>query len=513
MPSLSTKTNRTKIKNLDELVDILASDRAAGKKVVHCHGVFDLLHVGHFRYFEGARTHGDILVVTVTPDQYVNKGPHRPIFTETLRAEAIAALASVDYVAINKWPTAVETLQRLRPDFYVKGPDYKDQASDYTGGIAKEQEAVESGGGKLVFTDDITFSSTHLLNQEFSVFPKETQEYLADFRTRYQLHDLLRHLDALQKLKVLVVGEAIIDEYLYCETLGKSGKEPVLAARYCSTEKFAGGSLAVANHVASFAGSVSLLTFLGKHDTQEEFIRQKLNPKVRPEFLFMENAPTIVKRRFVETYPFQKLFEVYCMGDELTSEESRLFREKLLELLPSYDVVVVIDYGHGMIGGGVIETLTSNARFLAVNTQLNAGNHGFHTIARYPRADYISLSEREMRLEARDRTGDIRPLIEKLSDRLFCDRIMITRGKEGCLSWNRAEGLYRVPAFTGKVVDRVGAGDALFAVSSLCSALTMPAELVGFVANAAGAQAVSIVGNKEAIGRVSLMKFIESLMK
>lgn len=511
-PAPSSLT-RQKIKDLDELAQVLATARAAGKKIVHCHGVFDLLHVGHLRYFEEAKTHGDVLVVTITPDRFVNKGPHRPVFTETLRAEALAALQVVDYVAINRWPTAVETIQLLKPDLYVKGPDYKDQATDYTGGIYKEQAAVEAGGGKLVFTDDITFSSTNLLNREFSVFPKETQEYLSSLRTRYGVGEIFRYLTGAQHLKVLVVGEAIIDEYLYCETLGKTGKEPVLAARYFKGEKFAGGSLAVANHVATFAGEVSLLTFLGQRDSQEEFIRSKLHPQVQPIFLTMEQAPTIVKRRFVEMYPFQKLFEVYLMGDPLNHKESQQLREKLLELLPQFDVVIAIDYGHGMLGGGAIEILGSQARFLAVNAQMNAGNLGFHTVAHYPRADYISLSEKELRLEARDRTGEVQELIRKLADKLSCDRIMITRGGEGCISWNRNEGFHKVPAFAGKVVDRVGAGDALFAISSLCAAQKMPAELIGFVANAAGAQAVSIVGNKSAVERVSLMKFIESLLK
>src|SRR5215475_9136338 len=110
-----------KIKRVDELATTIASFRKEGKKVVHCHGVFDLLHIGHIKHLEAARQYGDRLVVTITPDRFVNKGPHRPAFPERLRAEALASLVCVDFVAINEWPTAVETIQRLRPDFYVKG--------------------------------------------------------------------------------------------------------------------------------------------------------------------------------------------------------------------------------------------------------------------------------------------------------------------------------------------------------------------------------------------------------
>ncbi len=128
-----------KVKTLEELAEHLSSLRAEGKKIVLCHGVFDLLHIGHIRHFEQAKKLGDILVVTVTQDRYVNKGPHRPAFTEDLRAESIAALDCVDYVAINNWPTSVETIKLLKPDVYGKGSDYKDARKDYTGKITDEE--------------------------------------------------------------------------------------------------------------------------------------------------------------------------------------------------------------------------------------------------------------------------------------------------------------------------------------------------------------------------------------
>ncbi len=144
---------KRKVKNLEELAKTLSVSRSKGKKIVHCHGVFDLLHIGHIRHFEQAKKLGDILVVTVTPDRYVNKGSHRPAFPEDLRAESIAALDCVDYVAINNWPTAVETIKLLKPHIYAKGSDYRDAHKDYTGKIVDEEAAVRSVGGEVAFTD------------------------------------------------------------------------------------------------------------------------------------------------------------------------------------------------------------------------------------------------------------------------------------------------------------------------------------------------------------------------
>ena len=135
-----------KIKGLEELAGLLRDEQAKDRKVTLCHGVFDLLHIGHIRHFEQARKFGDVLAVTTTPDQFVNKGFGRPAFNERLRAEALAALSCVDYVAINQWPTAVETIRLLRPDYYVKGSDYAHAADDRTGGITLEfQELIKEG--------------------------------------------------------------------------------------------------------------------------------------------------------------------------------------------------------------------------------------------------------------------------------------------------------------------------------------------------------------------------------
>jgi rfaE bifunctional protein nucleotidyltransferase chain/domain len=506
----------SKIKSLDQLALATEDARSKGKKIVHCHGVFDLLHVGHIRHFEEARRFGDLLVVTVTPDIHVNKGPHRPVFTQSLRAEAIAALGCVDLVAINQWPTAVETVQLVRPDFYVKGPDYKDSTRDHSGGIDQERAAAESVGAELVFTEDITFSSSNLINRHFSHLPEEADRFFEGFRTRYRPQDVFKYLYGAEGLRVLVVGETIIDEYQYCQTMGKSGKEPMLAARYLGSEKFAGGVLAAANHVASFSEQVGLVSVLGTLDSHEDFIREALAPRIQPSFLHLEGAPTLVKRRFVEDSLLRKLFEIYVMerpeGMQVPAEP---LCELLREMLPHYDVVIVVDYGHGMLGPEAVELLCKEARFLAINTQVNAHNHGFNTVSKYTRADYICIAEHELRLEARCRSGDIRAIVRDVSERLGCGRVLITKGARGSLGYSAAEGFVDVPAFVGAgaVVDRVGAGDAVLSVTSLCVAQGAPTEIVGVIANAVGSEAVGTVGNRRPTQRTSLLRYIESLTK
>jgi rfaE bifunctional protein kinase chain/domain len=508
-----TVATAQKIKELEELAGLLNEVRATGRRIVHCHGVFDLLHIGHIRHFEAAKQHGDVLVVTLTPDKYVNKGPHRPAFPQDLRAEMIASLGCVDYVAINTWPMGVETIKLLRPHVFAKGHEFRD-GQDVTGAIPQEAEAIRSIGGQFVFTEDITFSSSSLINRHLSVLPKDTSTFLSEFAARHSADDLIRYLDGARSLNVLLLGETIIDEYNYCETLGKSGKEPILAVRFCSSEKFAGGILAVGNHVASFCDRVSLLSFLGREDSHEAFIREKLDPRVHANFFYMAKAPTIVKRRFIENYPFQKMFEVYQMNEDENeaANEERLCRT-LEEVLPRYNLVIVTDYGHGMFTPRVIDLLGREARCLAVNTQANAGNHGFNTVSKYPRANYVCVSEGEIRLEARSRREDLHRIIEQVAEKLQCQYVMVTRGQQGMLCYSKEDGFVHAPALASHFADRVGAGDAVFAITSLCMAQDAPAEIMAVIGNTVGAMSVGTVGNRTPIDRTALTRSIISFLK
>lgn len=457
---------------------------------------------------------GDVLVVTLTADAFVNKGPHRPAFPEQLRAEVLGGLECVDYVVINPHPTAVEAITLIQPAIYVKGPDYADKSKDVTGKIHVEEEAVRAVGGRLAFTAGETFSSTSLINQHMSTLPHDVQAYLAEFSRRHPATEILEYVQKAKGLRVLLIGEPIIDEYVYCEAIGKSSKEPTMVVKRLSEEKFAGGILAAANHVASFCSEVGVIAQLGTDSSHEAFIESRLRQNVKKIFLHRRNSPTIVKRRIVESYFFLKLLEVYEINDAvLTPEEDDAVCQALMEHVPKYDAVIVIDFGHSMLSERSRNIIRERAAFLAVNAQCNAGNLGHHALSKYPMADYVTATEREVRIEARDRHGDIGRLTQDVYRQLGCKRLIVTRGKNGCLCCDPQDGLTLIPAVAGKVVDRIGAGDAFLSVSALLAAQGAPIEVVGFAGNAAGALAVATVANREPIDRIAYCKQIESLLK
>jgi len=506
---------RSKIKSIDELSKTVANLKAKGKVVVHCHGVFDLMHPGHIKHFEAAKAQGDTLVVTVTPDKYVNKGPNRPVFNEHLRVESIASLQVVDYVAVNQWPTADETIRRLKPDVYAKGSDYAAPETDITGGIYHEKDAVEQVGGRIHFTDEVTFSSTELINRFFGIYPDETNAFLEGFRSRYSSDLIIERLKSLRDLKVLVIGDAIIDEYHYCRAMGKSPKESIISTKFVGEESFPGGILACANHAAGFCGKVHLLTCLGSVDTKEEYIRERMKPNVDLKLFYRNDTCTVRKRRFVDPDFLGKMFEVSFLDEHpLPKSVSSEVCAYLESVLPEYDLVMVGDFGHHFINQEIINLLAEKSKFLALNTQTNSANIGYNYITKYPRADYICIDEPEIRLATQNKFKDVKELIKEVADRVKTDRVSITRGHKGVVTFDRnMDSFFEAPVFSKKVVDRVGAGDAFLSVTAPMVAAGCPMEMVGFVGNAVGALAVGIVCNRSSIEPVPLYKFITALLK
>jgi rfaE bifunctional protein nucleotidyltransferase chain/domain len=505
---------KDKIKTLDELAAAVADLKRKGRRVVMCHGVFDLVHPGHIRHFEAARRQGDVLVVTVTPDEFVGKGPGRPVFTQALRAEFLANLEVIDFVAINRWPTATETLKLLKPDVYVKGNDYSETGKDLTGNIEHEKRAVEAAGGRLHFTDEITFSSSSLINSQLSVYPPETEQFLAGFRTRYSSDQIISALQALKKLRVLVVGDTILDEYHFCNVLGKSPKANALNARFMYSELYAGGVLAVANHIAGFCGEVTLMTCLGEQDSRKEFVLGRLAPNIDARLLFRPDAPTTIKRRIVETARNAKLFEESFINDDPLPGhlEKRLVSEVEREAR-GYDLMLVADFGHGFISHGAAVAFSAAGSYMACNAQANSANFGYNLITKYPRIDYACLDEPELRLANHDRFGTIGNLVENTARQLGCKMVGLTQAQYGSTTYTPEGGVVRTPVFSTRVVDTLGAGDAYLSVTAPCAATGMAADAVGFIGNVAGALKVEIMGNKSPVAPVPLFKFITTLLK
>lgn len=502
-----------KVKSLDDLAGLIQRLKADGKCVVHCHGVFDLVHPGHVRHFEAAKRKGDVLVVTVTRDEHVNKGPGRPVFSQRLRAESVASLQVVDFVAINEWPTAAPTIRKLRPNYYVKGSEYQEK-KDLTGHISEEEKAALEVETRLYFTEEPTLSSTRLLNAYFDALSEDAEGYLRALRQEYSSDKVIESLRDLHDKRVLVVGDTIIDEYHFCDVLGKSSKSHAINARFQRSEAHAGGSLAVANQVASFCDKVHLVTCLGGEDSWHHFITTSLKPNISTKLFVRPDAPTIVKRRFTDMHRLTNLFELTFLNETPLPEKTESqFGSYLERIAEDYDLVIVADFGHGLLSARPIDILQKHSSFLAVNVQTNSANMGYNPVTKYTRADYVCLHENELRLANHDQFGPLKDLIERTTKSLNASTFTVTQAGEGSTIFQPKSGYVHTPIFSTRVIDPLGAGDAFLAVTAPCAAAGYPPELIGFIGNCVGGLKVASLGNREVVEPVPLFKFITTLLK
>jgi len=341
-----------------------------------------------------------------------------------------------------------------------------------------------------------------------------TDKYIKEFKDIYTFSDIKSYIEKIKDKKVLVIGEAIIDEYQYGNSLGKAGKEPIIAFNVIREEKYLGGSLASANHISGFTNSVDLIAMLGDTKSQKSFIRKNLHSNVEPMFIYKKKSPTISKKRFIEVETGEKIFELYDFNDsQFSTEQSDNLVKILTKLIHKYDMVIVCDFGHGFITDD-IKSCLYDANFLAVNTQNNAGNQGMNTICKYEMPDYVCIDEKEIRLAAGDRYGKLENTIDYICYMNDINLLNVTRGDKGSITYEDNSGKYHyTPAFADKIVDKIGAGDAVLSITSLLAYIQVPPEVIGFVGNCVGALAVRYSGNKESVKKKELYKFMEELLK
>jgi len=482
-----------------------------GKVVVQCHGTFDLIHPGHIVHFEEAKALGDILVVTVTGEKFVNKGPNRPYFNDIIRARWLAALECVDYVIIVPHPVTEEAIECVRPNIYCKGREYENQDNDVTSNISKDLEYVKRVGGEVRYVGSIVFSSTKLLNEHFEPYPPVVKRFCRAVANECTAQRFREIVESFQNLKVLIIGDIIFDRYTTVSVQGLTSKNRILSGRYMAEDTQAGGALAVYRHIREFTENVKLVSLTGTEPWVNALLDQHLAGN-QDGIVRSPDFTTIIKQRFVEPRvegkELAKLFAVNFIDKQHPGEAlQRRVLERIAGEIANYDVVLVMDFGHGMLGDLVREFVQDKAPFLAVNCQTNSNNHGFNIInRRYRRADVFTLDQTELTLAVGRQQLDYGVELTKLAKYLGSRYAWLTRGASETIGRNCVTDISSCPPLENVVVDTVGAGDAFCAVAALAAASRVPLNVATFMGQLAGAQAVRIVGNAEPIRKARLLK-------
>lgn len=487
-----------------------------GKTVALCHGVFDLVHPGHIIHLEQAKAMADVLVVSITASKYVRKGPGRPYFDDEMRMKFLAAIACIDYVMLSEGYTVDDIIENVEPDIYVKGEEYAKAEDDITGKIAEEAALVERHGGRLGFTTGQTFSSTKLINTAMSGLSDEVIHYMQDFKIRHTMEEIRDYTDKVAKLKVLVVGDVIIDKYTYCNVQGIMSKDTGYSARLSHSEEYLGGAVAIARHLASFTDDVTLMSIIGNEEEMRLKLFDELADTVQLKLTYSSTFPTIIKHRYLtrneKREEYRKIFAINNIPEKVQYEKDAYvsFKDRLGEKIADYDVVFLCDFGHGIVDRETIDIVQKSAKYLVLNCQTNSTNKGLNVITKYSRADVFVLDQQELKLAYPESVMNEELSLKKLAEHLKANG-WLTRGSKG------AYGIYdgriqECPAFTLNVKDTVGAGDAFFAVAGIFTAAGASVEVGTFLGNIGGALGVNIVGNKEAVEKVNVLKYANTLM-
>lgn len=489
----------SKTVTLDVLLASRAQARAANKTVVHCHGCFDIVHPGHIQHLQFAKSLGDILIVSVSSDSQVDKGPSRPLIPDDLRAGSLAALECVDRVYINPHPTAQPLLEALQPDIYVKGREYEKNNDPR---FLAERETVMRHGGRVVLSSgEVVYSSTALIG----TMPRQdvfNDEKVARLRDRYGLSSLhLRNLlQRARGMRVLVVGDYILDRYHFCDATGVAGEGPMLSLRAMEQRDYDGGAGVVALHLARMGARPTLISSLAD-DSLSRQIELRLRGGGVDVQCYAGRRDVVCKHRYVADST--KLFKVdEGAATPADSQLEGLVASKILAAAEGAAAVIFTDFGYGQITGGLLDrilpTLRQRVPVLSADVSGRQSN-----LLRFRDVDLLCPTEREVRESQHDFTNGLGAVVWNLLNATGARQAMITLGKQGLVTFDRddqaADGRLRseyVPALASTAIDPLGCGDALLAAASLTLAAGGSLQAAAFLGSIAASIEVRQLGNQ-----------------
>lgn len=478
-----------KILSRDELLDRVRDARERGLRIVQCHGCFDIVHPGHIRHLEFASRQGDILLVSITGDPHIAKGTGRPLIPEHLRAENLAALNFVDWVCIDENPTALQIVEAVQPDIYLKGREYEGNNDPR---FMAEKRAVERGGGKVVFSSgDVIFSSSALISHMHDAI----DPFSARLRQLGHVHDLRPStlesiVQQFSKMRVVVIGDTIIDTYVQCERPEVAAEGPILSLRPLEEVSYDGGAAIVCNHLAEMGAQVHFVTVLPDDDRGNELVERLESRGIQVSRVLSEQ-PIIEKQRFlVDQQKVMKLDrgrpiamdeqqrkELVCHAIEAVGCANLREGEHDDQLA---DAVILTDFAQGMLTPAI---LTRLVRRLRPHVQCLAGDVSGRraNLMHLRNMDLVCPSEQEIRDAVGDYAQGLGAVVWRWFEMTGTRNGMVTLGQDGVIAFSRlddddedsSEGWQRrlksehIPALGPPAIDQLGCGDAMLSAATL----------------------------------------------
>jgi rfaE bifunctional protein kinase chain/domain len=490
---MSENDYRRKIKTREELREIIGA-RPREQSVIMCHGTFDLVHPGHIRHLMYARSKADLLITSLTGDAHIKKANFRPFVPQQLRAMNLAALEVVDYVIIDDNPTPLENLAFLQPDYFAKGYEYHD------GGIhprtREEMDVLKSYGGEVIFTPgDIVYSSSSMI--EVGPPNLSSEKLMALMESEgVTFADLRAAIDSFRGLRVHVVGDTIVDSYVFCSLTGGIAKTPTFSLKYEEQVDFAGGAAVVAKHLRKAGAEVKFSTVLGD-DALKDFVLADLKEQgIQVDPIIDHTRPTTQKTVFIAGgYRMLKVDKLdnHPIGDHIVAQLKDFIARDQVE------AVVFSDFRHGIFNRETIPELCASLPPNVVKVADSQVASRWGNILDFQGFDIITPNEKEARFALGDQDSTVRPMAMELYKRADCKTLILKLGDRGILAYraptSEVRAFFTVDSFVDKLVDAVGAGDALLSYVTLAMVSTQSSVIASILGSVAAALACEHEGN------------------
>jgi len=494
IPQSKERDFRRKIKTRDELRAAIGPWPRA-KSVIMCHGTFDLVHPGHIRHLMFAKSKADLLVASLTSDAHINKAHFRPFVPQDLRAMNLAALEVVDYVVVDENPTPIENIRCLQPDFFAKGYEYS--ADGIHPRTKEEIAALESYGGQIIFTPgDLIMSSSALIDMTPPNLALD--KLLALLQSEgLTFADLREALGRMQGVKVHVIGDTIVDSYTYCSLIGGTAKTPTFSVKYERQVDYPGGAAVVAKHMRRAGAEVVFSTVMG-NDALKDFVLADLAAMgIQCNAVIDPTRPTTQKNAFITNgYRMLKV-------DKL---DNRPITGRILDQLKSAvarypaDAAVFSDFRHGVFNRQTIPSLTAAVPAGSLRVADSQVANRWGNILEFQEFDLITPNEREARFALGDQDSTIRPLAMDLYIKSRCKTLILKLGERGSITYRapspEVRSFFIVDSFADRVVDAVGAGDAMLAYATLSLVSTKSSVMASILGSFAAAISCEHDGNR-----------------
>ena len=502
------------MKNIQDIQNKIHLIRKNKKSIGLCHGVFDILHYGHFKHFEASKKKCDYLFVSITSDQYINKGPNRPVHTDSERLFLLQSLEMIDYVFIADGESGVNSIKLIKPDFYFKGNDYKDNLSDKTKKIFNEIATVKKNKGKIIYTNEKHMSSSKIINQFSLALNEKQSKFINQIKKMDNYDSIINALNKMRNTKTLVVGDLIIDRYIYGNVLGKSGKEPHMVFHQSKKDFYLGGSAVIANHLSDFVNNITLISDLGKEIDVKKLLKKDLKKNIKHlPILPSKYYKSCIKTRFIDSTTNYKLFGSYVISNLDVTEFYKSLSLKLKKSIKDNNIIIIADYSNNFFNKNLLKQIKSSKKFISAMIQKNSNNPSFFSLNNIENFDLICVNESELRSELRDKKSQIDILAKNFLIKNKLKFLVITQGINGSVLFDRKLNKYSCPAFNTKPVDKIGAGDSMLAILSILLKNKINPLTSLLIASLLSSIVVNNMGNSYIASRTDLERNLEFLFK